>query len=109
MNGSSNYSEVEGVCVLAKLFEQALLQAAEWFVLLRQWRKSLEGGDVKVLSEGQSQHVKILSAITKRTGQSHKHCPGSEERRTKLKKIYTRCKFLYGHERYLGKWMSEPF
>lgn len=73
MNGSDNYSEVEGVRMLAELFEQALLQAAEWFALLRQWRKSLEGRDVKVLSEGQSQHVQILSSITKCTRQGHKH------------------------------------
>lgn len=78
--GRSSYSEVEGVCLLAELFEKALLQAAEWFALLRQGGESLEGGDVKVLSEGQSQHIQVLSAITKCTRQSHKHWPGSEER-----------------------------
>lgn len=38
------------------------------------WRSYLEGGDVQILPERQTQHVQVLAAITKRTGQRDEDC-----------------------------------
>lgn len=39
----------------------------------------LEGGDVEVLPEGQTQNVQVLSAIAERTGKGDEDCREEEE------------------------------
>lgn len=40
---------------------------------------NLEGGDVEILPEGQTQHVQVLTAVSKRTGQRDEDYREEEE------------------------------
>lgn len=44
------------------------------------WSSNLEGGDVEVLPEGQTQHVQVLTSVSKRTGQGDEDCGEEEEK-----------------------------
>lgn len=68
------YLEGEGVGILPKLLQQLLLQRSEGFgCLVRHWWEDLGGQDIKVLPEGQPDHVEVVSAVAERTSQRHIH------------------------------------
>ena len=68
------YLEGERVGVFSQLFNQALLQTSQTLVLFRRRRERLDVHHKEVFPERQAKDVQILSTVTERTGQGHKHC-----------------------------------
>lgn len=59
--------------MFSQLFNQTFLQTSQTLLLLRQWRKGLNVSHKQVFTKRQAQDVQVLTSITERTGQSHKH------------------------------------
>lgn len=66
--------------MISNFLNQTFLEPRQRFLFLRDRGKGLDVGNKKILAKGQAQDIKILTAITEGTRQSHKHCrkKGSE-------------------------------
>lgn len=67
------YLEGEWIGVFSQFFNQAFLKTSQTLLLFGQRRKCLDVRHKQVFPKRQTQNVQILTAITERTCQSHKH------------------------------------